>query len=159
MRRPGASGRSDDRAVSTVVEKTLAVGLVALYVSLVSVTMYGGVLPEFRASAGDDLAERTLAKASQRVQQAVPPNATAVDARTRVTLPATIRGSGYEIRADGRALVLDHPRDGIGERARVALPAYVDSVEGSWESGERAVVVVTRADGELVVRLESGGEP
>jgi len=148
---------TDERAVSTVVEKTLAIGLVTLYVSLVSVTVYGGVVPEFRATAGDQLTDRTLATATERVQQAVPPNATAVDARIRVSLPATIRGDSYEIRADGRTLVLDHPDSELDERARLALPSSVTRVEGRWQSGASTYVHVTATDAGLVVRLETGG--
>jgi len=148
----------DDRAISPVVEKTLAVGLVVLYVSLVTVTVYGGVLPDFRTAAGERVGERTLATASQRVQQAVPPNATATDARVRVDLPATIRGDGYTIRTDGEVLVLDHPDEGIGGRSRLAVPDHVARVEGRWDSGGRSVIVVRQGDDGLVVRLEDGDE-
>jgi hypothetical protein len=144
----------DRRAVSPVVEQTLAIGLVVLYVSLVAVTLYAGVLPDFRTAAGDRVGDRTLATASQRLQQAVPPNATAVEGRTRVDLPATIRGDAYEIRVDGETLVLDHPDPGVGGRSRLALPDHVTRVEGRWESGDRTVVVVRRVDDGLVVRLE-----
>jgi len=147
----------DERAISPVVEKTLAIGLVVLYLSLVAVTFYTGILPDFRTAAGERVGERTLATASQRVQQAIPPNATAVGVRKQVDLPASIRGEGYEIRADGTALVLDHPNSGIGGRARPALPEYVTRVEGQWESGDRTVVIVRRVDDGLVVRLETEG--
>lgn len=147
----------DSRAVSTVVEKTLAIGLVTLFVSLVSVALYGGVVPEFRAAAGDELAERTLATAAERVQQGVPPNATHVDARTRVRLPDTIQGDAYRVRTDNRTLVLDHPDPDVGGRARLALPPSVDHVEGTWESGGQAVVHVTNEGAGLVVRLETEG--
>lgn len=152
-------GRRDraDRGVSPVVERTLAVGLVVLYVSLVTVTVYGGVLPDFRAAAGERVADRTLATATQRVQQSIPPNATATAGRTRVDLPATVRGDAYEIRAEGAALVLDHPDAGIGGRSRLALPGHVTRVEGRWESGDRALVVVRSVEDGLVVRLETGG--
>lgn len=153
----GRQARTDERAVSTVVEKTLAIGLVTLYVSLVSVTIYGGVVPDFRTAAGEQLSERTLATATERVQQAVPPSATAVDVRTRVSLPATIRGDGYDIRADGRALVLDHPDGELDERALLALPSSVTRVEGRWQSGASNYVHVTSTDTGLVVRLETGG--
>ncbi|WP_424016425.1 DUF7266 family protein [Halorientalis pallida] len=148
--------RQDDRAFSTVVEKILAIGLVTLFVSLVSVTVYGGVVPDARTAAGEQLSERTLATAAERVQQAVPPNATAADVRVRVDLPPTIRGAGYEIRAENRSLVLDHPRDRLDERARLALPESVVRVEGRWGSGETTVVRVRRVDAGLVVRLETG---
>lgn len=146
----------DDRAVSTVVEKTLAIGLVTMYVSLVSLTVYGGVVPDVRATAGDQIGERTLATASERVQQAVPPNATAADVRARVSLPATIRGAGYDVRTDGRALVLVHPDESVGGRTPLALPESVVRVEGDWQSGSQAVVRVSAAENGLVVRLETG---
>jgi hypothetical protein len=161
MSTPGSDPRrlcGDDRALSTVVEKTLAIGLVALYVSLVSVTIYGGAIPDLRATAGTELADRTLAAATERVQQAVPPNATVVDVRTHVSLPATIHGSAYEIRADGRALVLDHPDSSLSARARLALPTSVVSVTGRWHSGSPAYVHVRSVDDGLAVRLETGGE-
>ena len=143
----------DNRGASIVVEKTLAIGLVTLFVSLVSVTVYGGVVPDARTTAGEQLRDRTLAKASERVQQAIPPNATHVDSRTRVTLPASIRGANYEIRADGRSLVFDHPRDALDARVRVAMPGYVVRVEGRWQSGGPTAVRVTSVDGGLLVRL------
>ena len=148
----------DSRAVSTVVEKTLAIGLVTLFVSLVTVTMYGGVVPDFRAAAGDELAERTTAAAAERVQQGVPPDATEVDARTRVDLPDTIRGATYRIRTVNRTLVLDHPDPDVGARARLALPSSVTRVEGRWRSGGRTSVRVWSTGSGLVVRLETEGE-
>lgn len=147
----------DERAVSTGVEKVLALGLVALYVSLVATTVYGGVVPDYRTAAGSELADRTLAVAAQRVQQAVPPNATAVDVRLRVRLPATIRGAPYEIRADNRTLVLEHPRPGVDARTRLGLPPAVTNVSGRWHSGEPTVVRVRTSESGLVVRLETGG--
>lgn len=151
--------RSDhgERAVSPVVEQTLAIGLVVLYVGLVAVTVYGGVLPDFRSAAGQRVADRSLATASQRIQQSIPPNATAVEGSTRVDLPATIRGDAYEIRADGSVLVLEHPNAGISSRSRLALPDHVTRVEGRWESGDRTVIVVRSVEDGLVVRLETGG--
>lgn len=148
----------DNRGVSTVVEKTLAIGLVALFVSLTSLTVYGGVVPEYRAGVGSELAERTLAMATERVQQAVPPDGRHVAVRTRVTLPATIQGSAYRIRPDGNeALVLDHPSDGVSSRSRLGLPDHVDAVEGEWHSGAETVVVVEHVGDDVVVRLESEG--
>jgi hypothetical protein len=149
--------RRDERAFSTVVEKMLAVGLVTLFVSLVSVTVYGGVVPDARTAAGEQVSERTLATAAERIQQAVPPNTTAADVHVRVDLPPTIRGAGYEIRAQNRSLVLEHPRGRLDGRARLALPAPVVRVEGRWRSGEPAYVRVQRMDAGLVVRLETEG--
>ncbi|MFB6142908.1 MAG: hypothetical protein ABEJ30_06150 [Halorientalis sp.] len=148
----------DNRGVTPVVEKTLAIGLVTLFVSLVSVALYGGAVPEYRTATADELAERTLAKASERVQQAVPPNATRAQSRVRVSLPATIRGVDYRIRPEGDTLVLVHPAEGVGARARLALPGSVTRVEGVWESEGPNHVVVERRGSRTVVRLQTGGE-
>lgn len=146
---------TDGRAVSTVVEKTLAVGLVTLFVSLVSVTVYGGVVPDFQRATAEELGERTVATAAERVQQAVPPNATDAAVRTRVSLPRSIDGAGYDVRVDGRELVLDHPDPRVDARARLALPPSVTRVEGRWQSGGDNYVRVERSGDGLVVRLES----
>ncbi|WP_134669410.1 DUF7266 family protein [Halorussus marinus] len=154
MRSPRPDRR--DRGVSPVVGKALEASIVVLYVSLLGATLYGGLVPEYRTAAGAEVGDRVLSQSTQRVQQAVPPTARAVETRVRVALPATIRGRGYSIRAQNRTLVLDHPRDGVGGRARLALPAAVESVTGNWSSGEPAVVAVRGdADG-LTVALESG---
>lgn len=152
----GAAGRGRDRGVSAVVGKTLEIGLLTLFVAGVTASLYGGVVPSARTTAGDAVAERAVAAAAQRVQQAVPPNATALSARVGVALPRTIRGAAYEVRARNRTLVLAHPHPGVGARARLALPPSVVSVDGAWRSTEPAVVVV-RAEGDgLAVRLEEG---
>ncbi|MFC4449100.1 DUF7266 family protein [Halorussus aquaticus] len=146
-----------DRAVSPVVGKAMEASIVVLYVGLLSATLYGGVVPEYRTAAGAEVGERALAQSAERVQQAVPTDAATVRARTEVSLPQTIRGRAYEIRVETRTLVLDHPRDGVGGRVTLALPETVSSVRGNWSSREPAFVVV-RSDGAggLAVRLESG---
>lgn len=143
----------DDRAVVPVVGKLLEVSLVVLYLSVVSATLYGGVVPGYEAAAGEELGERTLAMATQRIEAAVPPNATRVEARYRVALPETIAGDGYAIRTDGRTLVLDHPDPPVETRARLELPPEVVAVEGSWTSGSETVVTVTGGESEMVVEL------
>ncbi len=145
-----------DRAVAPVVGKALEAGLVVLYVGLLTSALYGHAVPEYRSTAGDAVAERALSEASHRVQQAVPPDAMHVDARTRVDLPDTVRGRTYEVRADNRSLVLDHPHPTVGGRQRLALPDAVGTVRGSWHSAEPAVVHVTAANDTLVVELEAG---
>lgn len=144
----------DNRAVSPVVEKLLALGLVVVYVGLLTTTLYGGAVPAYRAAVGGELGERTLAEATARVEQAVPPAARTGSARYRVDLPATIDGTAYEIRTDGRDLVLVHPDPAVGGRARPVLPDRVDTLTGTWESGAETVVRVTGQPGELTVELE-----
>lgn len=145
-----------ERAVSTVVGKGLEAALVVLYLGMITTALYGSVVPDYRAATGGELADRTLAESTQYVQQAVPPNATVVDVRRLVDLPATIAGEPYEIRADGEALVLVHPDPAIGARARLALPSAVDRVAGTWDSQRPAAVGVESDGDRYVVRLETG---
>lgn len=155
----GRADRGEDRALAPVVSKALEAGIVVLYVGLLVAALYGNVVPGYRTAAGEEVGERALAAATERVQQAVPPAARGIDARYRVDLPRTIRGRGYRIRADGRALVLEHPHPAVGGEAELALPRRVTRVEGGWSSREPAVVRVVDAPGGLLVRLETGGEP
>lgn len=148
---------ADERATSAVVGKALEAAIVVLYVGVLASALFGGVVPEYRTAAGAEVGERVLAEASQRIQQTVPANATEVEARVRVGLPRTIRGSPYEIRTDGRSLVLDHPDPAIARSTPLALPETVTTVEGNWTSRESsAVVAVERAENGLLVRLEAG---
>lgn len=148
---------ADERAASVVVGKALEAALVVLYVGVLASALFGGVVPEYRTAAGAEVGERVLAEASQRVQQAVPADATAVEARTRVDLPGTIRGRAYEIRVAERSLVLDHPSAVVSGSTPLALPETVTAVEGNWSSHERAIVAVEGTGGGLRVRLVEGG--
>lgn len=150
----------DNRAATPAVGKALEAGLVVLYIGLLTTALYGGAVPEYRSAAGDAVGDRALATAAERVQQSVPPPARTVQVRTRVDLPDTLRGAAYRVRADGRALVLDHPHPRVGGRAPLALPDRVARVEGEWTSTDRTVVRVAEADapGAVIVRLESGGD-
>lgn len=145
-----------DRAVAPTAGKLFEIGLVVLYVGVVAATLYGGAVPGYRSAAGDAVAERTLAAASQDVQRAVPPNGSHVAATARVELTDTIRNRPYAVRVDGRELVLDHPHPEVTARARLALPPSVESVSGNWSSTAPAWVVVEGTSRGLVVRLEEG---
>lgn len=136
------------RAVSPVVGKALEASLVVLYLGLVTTTLYGGVVPEYRAAAGAEVGERTLAAAASEVERAVPPPARSVTVEVRVDLPRTIAGDRYAIRTDGAGLALDHPHPAVDGRARLSLPAHVVAVRGAWES---------TADPILRVRSVAGG--
>lgn len=149
-------GRRDDRAVATVTGKILEVSLVMLYLGVVATALYGGVVPGYQSAAGDEVAERTLATATQRVQQAVPPNGTHVRTTARVDLPDAIAGRPYEVRVDGRRLILDHPDPDVGARSRLALPESVVDVSGRWSSSGPTYVLVRGTSRGLVVSLEEG---
>lgn len=151
---PDPAGR--DRAVTPATGKLLEVALVVLFVGLASTALYGGAVPGYQSAAGTEVAERTLASASQRVQQAVPPNGSRVEASARVDLPTAITGRQYEVHVDGRRLVLDHPDPAVERSVRLALPDAVVSVSGRWSSGSTARVVVRGTDRGLVVELVGG---
>jgi len=155
---PATAVDGDDRGLSTVVGKLLEIGIVVLYIGLLTTTLYGGVVPTYEAAAGREMGERTLALAAQRIEGAVPANATAVTARVSVDLPRAIAGEGYTIRTDGRALVLDHPDRGVDARTRLALPTSVVNVSGRWQSTDDVAVAVTHRSDGLALTLVSGGE-
>lgn len=149
----------DERAVVPVVGKVLEVGLVLLFVSAVTISLYGGIVPDARTSAGAAVADRVVASASQQIQAAVPPNRTNVRSVQRVDLPETIRGQAYEVVVHNRTLVLEHPHPGVSAEARLALPDSVVEVSGSWTSTERKWIVVESVPGGLAVRLVGGDRP
>lgn len=144
----------DNRGLTPVVGKTLAIGIVVLYIGLLTAVFYGGVIPEYRAMAGNEIGDRVLATATERVQQAVPPPVWRVDARFRVELPPTIHGQTYSIRASNRSLILEHPHPDIGGRAPLALPNTVSRVEGEWQSHTSLIIHVVSTDSGFVIELE-----
>lgn len=152
---PTATGA--DRAVVPAVSKVLEIGLVVLYVALMTTALFGGTVPEYRTAAAAEVADRTLVDAADTVEGAVPPAVTAVSVRAPLALPDTIRGAAYRVRTDGEALVLDHPDPAVGGRVALSLPGSVNDVRGSVESGESAVVVVEGTDGAVLVRLTERG--
>ncbi len=148
------SPRPRDRAVVPATSKALEASLVLLFVALLSTALYGGLVPDYRSAAGEELADRTLATAAHEVRAAVPPPATNARAVRRVELPDTIRGEPYRIAARNGSLRLSHPDRAVGAEARLALPERVQAVEGEWRSRGTTRVVVVPASGEgVVVRL------
>lgn len=147
----------DRRAVTPAVAKSLEVGLVVLFVALLTTVLLGGLVPDYRRGAEARLADRVLASASGDVESAVPPAARSVTTRHRVVLPARIGGEAYALEIDGRDLVLDHPDPAVSGRVSLVLPDRVDRVEGRWQSGGPAVVEV-RGDGDGLVLELAGGD-
>jgi hypothetical protein len=145
-----------DRALAPVVGKTLEVALVVLFLGLLTTTLYGGTVPDYRDTAGREVGDRTLALAAERVQQAVPAVGTAVAVTHQVDLPRTIRGRAYRVETDGRTLVLVHPSEAVGGRASLVIPQRVTRVEGGWHSRAPAAIRVSSTDGGLVVELVEG---
>ncbi|WP_435317353.1 DUF7266 family protein [Haloarchaeobius sp. TZWSO28] len=154
----GTGDLGTDRGLSPVVGKVMETSVVLLYLGLLTTTLYAGIVPDYRAATGDEVADRTLSATAQRVEAAVPPNASHVAVSRTVDLPRTIRGDPYEIRAEGNRLVLSHPDHRVTSEAVLALPEHVTSVEGNWSSSTPAVLVVAQdpdSDG-VIVRLEGG---
>lgn len=143
-----------DRAVSPVVGKALEATIVVLYLGLVTATLYGGAVPEYRTAAGQEVAERTAANAATEIQDAVPPGTVVAATRVEVELPATVAGEAYRITVDGDRLVLEHPDPDVATSVPLVLPARVENVSGSWESGDSTHVRVLSTDEGLEVHLE-----
>ena len=158
MRRRGSRGGRfvrADRAVSPTVGKALELGVVVLYVSLLVTALYGGAVPTYRTAAGDEIADRTLAGAADRIEGAVPSDARRVRRTVRLDPPETLRGSGYYLWVRGRTLVLDHPDPAVGGRTRLVLPDDA-TVGGNVSSRDDAVVAVRANATGTAVRLEAG---
>ena len=150
-----------DRGLSPVVGKTLELGVGVMFVALLTATLFGGLVPEYRAAVGAELGDRTLVGAADRVEAAAPAVALAeVDRSVTVQLPETIRGDPYRIVAEtnesGSALALAHPDESVGGRVRLALPAGT-TVRGAWRSTSPSRAVVRGTDGTITVTLADGG--
>lgn len=164
MRFPFERNGGADRGVVPAVGKALEAGVVVLFVALLSSTLYGGVVPDARTAAGEEVGERSLQHAAASVEAAVPESARAAGGlandtalvERRVSLPATIRGRGYRITANGTDLVLVHAHDRVGGRTPLVLPDSVRAVRGTWTGGEGLVRVTAHPDGGLVVELAEG---
>jgi len=151
----GGCGWDRDRAVSAVVGKSLEAGIVVLYISTMVGVLYGGVVPEYQATTGEELGERVLAESVLEVQTAVPadPEATGT---TRHQLPRTIDDEPYRIVASNDSLRLVHDTAAISTTIPLRLPSDVQRVEGEWRSSAPAVVTVEQTSSGRVVRLEAG---
>lgn len=145
------------RAISPVIGKTFELGIIVVFVSLLTVALYGGIVPEYRTSAGAEVGDRTLVAAAERIEGAIPPNATHVRSETRIDIPRTIRGESYQLRVVSETLVLDHPNQRIAGRTPLALPNSVVSVSGAWASGDETLIVVRKTHRGVTVELEVRG--
>jgi hypothetical protein len=151
-----------DRALSPVVGKALELGIVVLFVALLTTAFYGDVVPDYRTAAAAELGERALVDAAESVESSVPPRTVRIDRRVAVSLPATIRGDPYRVRAVPAAngstaeLALDHPDDGVGGRVTLSFPARGATVSGTWRSVSESWVVVRGDGGRVSVALSNG---
>lgn len=145
----------DNRATAPVVGKLLAAALAVLYIAGTTTLLVGGVVPAYRTVAGEELAERVLAKAAGEIERTAPDTDADVDVRRRVDLPATIRDASYTLVLRNDTLVLDHPNDALDARTTVSIPPTVATVESRWESGDTLVVHLSDHGTTRTVRLEA----
>jgi hypothetical protein len=132
----------DNRAVSPVVGKLLAAGIVVLYVASVTGLLLGGVVPDYRTATGSELSERVLATVASDVEQSVPATDGNATVRRTRSLPRTIAGERYRLTVSNRTLRLDHPDDRIDAEARLSIPTAVTVDGDTWESGDQLVIRV-----------------
>ncbi len=140
--------------MSPVVGKALEATLVVLYIGLLTTLLYGGAVPEYRATAGAELADRTVSTAATDVERAVPPETMGAEVRVDVDMPPTIAETNYRIRADGDRLLLEHPDPDIEASVPLAVPDRVETLSGTLHSGGESTIVATASDGSVEVRLE-----
>lgn len=156
-----AAVQRDHRGSTPVVGKALEAGIVVLYIGLLTTVLYGGLVPDYRAAAGEEVGDRVLAETAQELQGAVPQSPYAT-AEATVSIPDTIRGSTYRLRAversDGYRLSLEHPHPEIDGEVPVLVPADIVAIDGTWESTDPAVITVEQTDNGRVVELSQGSE-
>lgn len=125
----------DDRAMTPVVGKTLAIGIVLLYLGGMTTILLGGTVPEYRTHAGSELGDRVLATAGGSIEQSVPNANGTVEANQTVDLPPAIREQSYELELAGGKLRLHHPNPEIGGEIHLSLPPTATVENSTWRSG------------------------
>ncbi|MXR50713.1 hypothetical protein GRX03_03705 [Halovenus sp. WSH3] len=126
---------ADERGMTSVVGKTLVIGIVLLYVGGMTTLLLGGVVPEYRSTAGAELGDRVLATAGGAIEQSVSEVNGTVRTNRSVDLPSTIRGRHYELELAGTRLRLRHPDPAIEGELSLALPPTMSTTNATWRSG------------------------
>lgn len=147
----------DDRGLTPVVSEALVIGLVLLYIGLLTALLYGSVIPTYQTASGAEIGDRVLTTATERVEQEIHPSYR-LDARSRVDLPSTINDRAYSIRATNRTLVLEHPHPEIGGRTRPALPGSVSAINGSWRSHTPLIIRIMGNETGYRITIEDGND-
>jgi hypothetical protein len=149
----------DDRAAAPVVGKALEVAVLVVFVGLLSAALFGSVVPAYRTAAGAEVGDRVLVAAAGQIEVAARAPDGVVERRAAVSVPRTIRGAGYVLRATNTTgtptLVLDHPNAAIGGATPLSVPSRVAVVGGELRSADSPTVVIEgRPDGTLAVTLQ-----
>lgn len=146
----------ENRGVTPVVDKTLAIGLTVLYVAGMTTVLLGGVVPSYETRAGGEIGERVLANVAGEIEQTPPGVDGHVDTRTTVTLPPTIANQGYRVtlHPDPDRLVLDHPDPTVRAETRLSLPEHVTPQAETVDGGGEVVITVTGAPSNRTLTIE-----
>lgn len=128
--------------MTPVVAKSLAIGIGLLYITGMTTLLLGGVVPEYRSGAGDELGDRVLATAGGSIEQSASEANGSLERTETVELPPSIRSSSYELELDGEWLTLSHPDPAIGGTVRLSLPPAVTVEQSSWSSGRELEIRV-----------------
>lgn len=131
----------DNRGVTPVVEKTVAIGLVTLFVTASLGTLLGGVVPNYEQATGREVGERILASAGAEIERAVPATQANVAVRREHSLPGTIDGTGYSLVVENRTLSLTHPDPAVGGSTPLSVPSTVIVQNGTWTGGAQVIEV------------------
>lgn len=126
---------ANERAMTPVVGKTLAIGIILLYIGGMTTILLGGTVPEYRSNAGSELGDRVLATAGGTIEGSVTDANGTVDTSQTVELPPSIREHSYELELAAGRLRLHHPDPKIGGAVRLSVPPTVTVENGTWRSG------------------------
>ncbi|GEM_PF-3649899 len=148
---------ADNRGVSPVVAKALAIGLVALYLAGMSTALLGGVVPAYETRAGAEVGERTIATAANEIERTPPAVEGDVETRTTIMLPESIANSNYRLVLSNETdrLVLEHPDAAIETATSLSLPAGTTVENGTVLGGEVTITVRGPADNRTVAIEET----
>jgi len=97
--------------------------------------LLGGVVPEYRSTAGAELGDRVLVTAGESIEASVPEANGSVELNRTVDLPPTIRDRHYELELTGNSLRLRHPDQRIGSESALSLPPGTTVTNTTWRSG------------------------
>jgi len=145
----------DDRAMSPVVEKSLAIGIALAYIAGTTGLVYGGLGPDYERATADELGERVLATAAGAIEGAPPAVDGRIDRRRSIELPRTIDGERYEIAVVDDRLELDHPDDRLEAATTLSLPPGVTAT-GAYESDGPLEITVTGPPDNRTLAVDTG---
>jgi len=144
----------DDRALSSVVEKTLAAGIALLYIAGMTGLLLGGIVPGYQATASAELGERTLATAAGELEQTIPQVDGNVESTTTVSLPTQIDDGSYRLVLANGTLTLEQAESSLQQERVLALPAGVATKQSTWTSGSDLLIRVEGPADNRTVTIE-----